>query len=303
MNALQPTFACPRCSILVVDERGALICPRCETELGPRDGIYRCVLPERLRELQPFFRQYRVVREKDGYRARAAEYYQALPYVTADDPHAASWRVRQESYERLRRQVLSRSNGDALAVLDLGAGNGWLSHRLGTLGHRPVAVDVFDDDEDGLGACQHYDISFPCVQADFDALPFAPGQFDRVVFNGSLHYSPDVRATLQRARHMLRPGGALLVIDSPMFRTDADGRAMLARQARSFRTEYGLSVLAPHGVGYLTLAGLIDAATALNLECRFFPSRGGLVWAARRFVGRVKTRQTPAAFGVWVAQS
>ena len=111
-----------------------------------------------------------------------------------------------------------------LHVLDLGAGSGWLSHRLTALGHRVVAVDAIDDEVDGLGACRHYAGDFAAVQADFDALPFAPAQFDLVVFNGSLHYAADTGATLERAHRVLAPGGALVVMDSPMFRADGDGR-------------------------------------------------------------------------------
>ncbi len=93
-----------------------------------------------------------------------------------------------------------------MRVLDLGAGSGWLSHRLATLGYRVVAVDRLDDEADGLGACRHYPIAFPAVQADFDALPFEPHQFDLVVFDGSLHYSPNPAATLARgARACLGP--------------------------------------------------------------------------------------------------
>lgn len=265
-------------------------------------GIYRCMAPERLSQLQPFFDQYRRVREKDGYRSSVSAYYRALPYVEADDLQAAAWRVRQESYNRLQTRVLSHANGDSLTVLDLGAGNGWLSHRLRTLGHRPVAVDVLDDEQDGLGAGKHYNFQFPCVQADFDALPFAPRQFDLVIFNGSLHYSPDVRATLRVACQMLEPGGTLLVMDSPMFRADADGRDMLAGKIRSFQIEYGVDEVVSHGVGYLTSKELADAAGELNLKRRFFPSRGGWLWAARRFAGRLKLRRAPAAFGVWMAR-
>ena len=60
----------------------------------------------------------------------------------------------------------------ALDILDIGAGNGWLSNRLAQKGHRPVAVDIFTDGLDGLGAARHYGMSFPLVEAEFDRLPF-----------------------------------------------------------------------------------------------------------------------------------
>ena len=145
-------------------------------------------------------------------------------------------------------------------VLDLGAGSGWLSHRLAALGHRAVAVDAIDDEVDGLGAARHYPTDFASVQADFDALPFAPGQFDLVVFNGSLHYAADTAATLERAHRAARAGGALVVMDSPMFRADGDGSAMVGAEVLRFRNQCGCANVVQPGVGYLTFARLAGIA-------------------------------------------
>src|SRR5262249_39098597 len=146
------------------------------------------------------------------------------------------------------------------AILDVGAGSGWLSYRLATLGHRIVAVDALADEVDGLGAVRHYDTPFVALQADFDALPLAPAPFDLVVFNGSLHYAPDPNATLARARRMLAPAGTLVVMDSPMFLADRDGAAMVAGSARRLTDRFGLRDIVQLGSGYLTFASL--AATA-----------------------------------------
>ena len=62
---------------------------------------------------------------------------------------------------------------------------------------------------------------------------------DLVVFNGSLHYAPYIAATLARAHRMLAPGGALVVMDSPMFRRDRDGAAMVDDKHTRFRRELG----------------------------------------------------------------
>jgi SAM-dependent methyltransferase len=186
-------------------------------------------------------------------------------------------------------------------VLDLGAGSGWLSHRLATDGHRVVAVDRLDDDADGLGACRHYAVPFAAVQADFDRLPFEPSQFDLVVFDGSLHYAADPAATLAEARRMLTAGGTMAVMDSPMFSSERDGQAMVLEQARRLEMDHGVSPLRP-GPGFLTFAALERAGTALGLRGRFVPSRGPMAWRLGRHVSRFKIGRAPAAFGVWIAQ-
>lgn len=298
----QPTFACPECRETVheagVDRCG---CARCGREWARRSGMWRFLSPIRLARLEPFARQYRAVREREGRRPSSAEYYRMLPCVAPGDPHANDWRVRRETYDHLLGRVLAPGRR-TLHVLDLGAGSGWLSHRLAALGHRVVALDAIDDDADGLGAARHYAIEFATVQADFAALPFAPGQFDLVVFNGSLHYAADAAATLAHARRMLASGGALVVMDSPMFRADADGRAMVDDKVRRFTTEYGLTDIVRPDTGYLTFDSLASIARELDLRPQFIPSRGPLRWRVRRSVARIQLRRAPAAFGVWVAR-
>jgi len=225
-----------------------------------------------------------------------------LPAVPRDHPQAAEWRIRRESYAHLQEHAIPAIWLGAMRVLELGSGCAWLSYRLATLGYRVVAVDRLDDEADGLGACRHYPIAFPAVQADFDALPFEPHQFDVVVFTGSLHYSGDPATSLREAVRMVSPGGAVAVMDSPMFRRDADGEAMVADERRRMQAEHGVAEPIRAGVGFLTYAGMERAFQSFGLRSRFLRSRGPLAWRLRRQVGRWRLGRQPAAFGVWVAQ-
>jgi len=286
---------------VLADGDDAVACSGCGARFVRRGGVWRFLTAERAERLAPFIRQYRVVREQEGYRATAAEYYRRLPTVPPGDPHAGDWQIRRETYHHLLGHVLA-AGPLPLHVLDLGAGSGWLSHRLSALGHRAVAVDALDDDADGLGAARFYDKAFAAVQADFDALPLVPGQFDLVVFNGSLHYARDMAATLERAHRMLAPGGALVVMDSPMFGADGDGSRMVGEALERFAVACGVTDAVQQGIGYVTFATLGAIAERLNLRPQFVPSRGPLGWRLRRNLARIKLRRAPAAFGLWVAR-
>jgi SAM-dependent methyltransferase len=264
-------------------------------------GILRFLSPERLAAIAPFAHQYRAVREREGYRQPTPEFYRRLPETAPDDPHRNEWRIRRESFEHVKQHALA-PRAPGTRVLDLGAGNGWLSHRLATLGCSVVAVDWLDDDEDGLGACRHYETSFAIVQADFNALPFEPAQFDLVVLAGSLHYSPSPAATLEEARRMLRPGGTVVVMDSPMFERAADGESMAASVCRQFADEYDIADPVRPGVGFLTFANMRSAFASLGMHARFHRSHGPLHWRMRRPIARLRLGRAPAAFGVWVAR-
>jgi SAM-dependent methyltransferase len=264
----------------------------------PRDGIYRFLSDKRLEELEPALAQYRLVRQRDGYRGRDPTYYRALPFVDRHDPDVLVWRVRRQSFRSLCHGIM---RAPSLRVLELGAGNCWLTNRLAQFGHRCVALDLLDDPEDALGAARHYETRFTRVQADFDALPLAPNQFDVVIFNASLHYSPNPAATLRHAGKALAPGGTTVVMDSPVFATESDGLRMLSDRRRRF-AEY-LDAPIGWGVGFLTIDLLERAASESNVSVRRVASAGGLRWAVKRWIAGQKLGRQPATFGIWAFAS
>jgi SAM-dependent methyltransferase len=298
-----PRFACPECGASIADPlAGVLVCPCCACTFSHSDRLWRFLTPDRAVRLEPFLRQYQVVRDQDGHRHDwPTEHYRTLPSVHASHPHASEWLVRRETFHHLLHFVVAAAV-QPMHILDVGAGTGWLSHRLATLGQRAVAVDVLDDEVDGLGASRHSGVPFAAVQADFDALPFAPKQFDLVVFNGALHYAPDAGATLARARRMLSASGVLVVMDSPMFHDDRDGAAMVVDTDRRFRTQHGIHDVVRPGVGYLTFPRLGTIAESLDLRPQFVPTRGPLPWRMRRQLARLRLGRAPAAFGLWMAR-
>jgi SAM-dependent methyltransferase len=295
-----PRFACPECGGGADDEQGRRACRACNRCYERRDGIWRFLTATRQSSLAPFATQYRIVREREGYRLASPDFYRRLPSVASGDPHAAEWRIRRESCAHLDREVLE--GRDELRILDLGAGSGWLSNRLASRGHHAVAVDMLDDQADGLGAAHHYTNEFVAVQADFEALPFVPGQFDVAVFNGSLHYARNVASALDHARRMLAADGRLVVMDSPLFHSDRDGCAMLDDKYRRFRSEYKLQAIVQPGAGYLTFTALAAVAERWKANAQFVPTRGPIGWRVRRHFSRIRLRRAPAAFGVWVVR-
>jgi SAM-dependent methyltransferase/uncharacterized protein YbaR (Trm112 family) len=298
-----PRFICPECRRpIAADSDGGFRCASCSEHFPWRDGIFRFLTPRRAEAAAPFVRQYRAVRAKDGHRERIPEFYRTLPMVTREHRCAAEWRIRRESYGQLQARALPAVWQGPIHVLDVGAGCGWLSHRLASFGHCAVAVDQLDDDAYGLGVCRHYPVPLAAVQADFDALPLDESQFEVVVLNSSLHYSYDPAATLREARRTMVAGGTLVVMDSPMFATERDGRAMVDQQREAMRAEHGAAGAEQSGIGFLTYDTLDQAATALGLRARFFPSHGPIAWQLRRQLARLRLKRAPAAFGVWVAQ-
>ena len=91
----------------------------------------------------------------------------------------------------------------------------------------------------GVGAHRRSDAAFVSVQAEFDRLPFPSGLVDLVVFNASLHYSADYLATLREALRVLRPGGTVTIVDSPVRRDARSGQQMVTEREASFPLCFG----------------------------------------------------------------
>ncbi|MEQ1728394.1 MAG: methyltransferase domain-containing protein [Vicinamibacterales bacterium] len=295
-----PRLACFACGTALPLAPVPVRCPGCGALVVERSGIVRCASDARLGCASPVLAQYRQVRRADGHVMRSAEEYQALPSVSPSAANIDEWRIRQQSLDTLL-QAFSTARRSA-RVLDLGAGNGWLSQRLTVLGHAAVAVDLNDDGEDGLGAAAASRVAFPRVQAGFERLPFEAGQFDVVVFNASLHYADEPGAVLAEGRRMLAGRGALVVMDSPVFALERDGERMVDEQLAVLRSRFGVTSPRSWGRGYLTLEDLGRAAVVFGMEATFIRSSGPWLWRLRRGWSALRLGRQPAMFGVWVAR-
>lgn len=256
-------------------------------------------------------RAYARLRRTEGRGAGGEAELLALPYVTAG-PLAGQWAVRARTFDALKARVvvpLAKERGRALAVLDLGAGNGWLCARLARDGHRCVALDLRVDDVDGLAAGaafrRHLPRMFGRVSASFDALPFSDALFDLVLFDASLHLAEDLGNALAEAARAAAPGGRVAILDSPFYARPASGEAMAEEKrydtARIFRDLAG-DLLALRPVEYLTPESLVRAAAPANLSFERSRVLYPLTYETRGVKARLLGRREPSRFDLWVAR-
>ncbi|UCG25586.1 MAG: methyltransferase domain-containing protein [Chloroflexota bacterium] len=299
------TWICPRCRGELVAEETGYRCPADDLHFTRRDGIWRFLLPERESHFEQFVHQYQVVREHEGWGLADRTYYRALPFDDLSGRHGEISNFRARSYETMLSGViepLSAKRGRALRVLDLGAGNGWLSYRLAQEGHQALAVDLLDNAYDGLGTYSYYDVAFEPLQAEFDRLPIDDAQADIVVFNGSLHYSTDYKQTLAEGLRVMRPDGRLVVMDSPIYREASSGEKMVQERYDQFAERYGFSEPALPDEGYLTFERLDSLASETDLQWRFLKPGYGWRWIGRSWLARIRSRREPATFLVIVGR-
>jgi SAM-dependent methyltransferase len=230
-----------------------------------------------------------------------------LPYLRSG-PLSKQWQVRARTFDAFIALVVRPRSVEAgdLRVLDLGAGNGWLSYRLAKMGHECVAIDLRDDTVDGLGAAAELarESPFDRVVASFDRLPHHDREADVTVFNASLHYATDLSKALAEAARVTRAGGCIAVLDSPFYRAEADGHAMVEEKHKTATTNFAgraADLLALHAIEFLTHKRLIDASQQLGLVWRRNRVRYPLWYELRPLIAIFHGRRAPSRFDLWTA--
>ncbi|MBV9546406.1 MAG: methyltransferase domain-containing protein [Chloroflexi bacterium] len=259
--------------------------------------------PERDGALGRFAREYRTVRKAEGWGSADGAYYRALPYHDLTHRFERIWRIRTRSFEtfvdRILRPLEDRFSRP-LMILDLGAGNGWLSYRLAQRGHLVTAIDLTLDPLDGLGAIRHYDARFLPVQAEFDHLPIRDSVADLAIFNASLHYSPNYVDSIGEALRATRPEATLAVLDSPFYGQAASGQRMVRDRQHRFLAAYGFTSDSLQAEHFLTRTRLDEIAQAHGIHWRILPPRTTLRGRIGRRVMNLRLRRETAEFPVIV---
>jgi SAM-dependent methyltransferase len=267
------------------------------------NGIFRCLAPGRELYFRQFIREYGLVRTKEGRGSSSPEYYLELPFKDLTGRNGWQWRIRARTWRHMTTRLLpevERCFPRHCDVLDVGAGNCWLSYRMALRGHRPVAVDLLDNNADGLGAARHYlphlRQPFLRFQAEMDRLPFEPGQFDVVIFNASFHYSVDYERTLAEVLRCLRRPGHVIIADSPSYSRDENGRRMLEEKHAAFKQRFGFRSDSIQSHEYLTPEALHELEKKMGLQWSVLKPWYGVNWALRPAKARLLRRREPAKF-------
>jgi SAM-dependent methyltransferase len=257
--------------------------------------------------LHRFAEDYAAHRQAEG-RGYAGDDLLALPHVRTG-PWARQWAVRARTFDAFLARLLrpmARRGARPLRVLDLGAGNGWLSYRVALEGHLATALDIRDDRVDGLGASGPFLARahgrMRIAVAGFDEIPAPDASFDLAVFNAALHYATDLAVVLAEAARVVRPGGRLAILDSPFYRREADGAAMVAEKIADASRRFGEraeTLMSLPFIEFLTRERLAAASAAIGVNWRRSRVLYPLWYEARPLAARLRGARAPSRFDLW----
>jgi len=280
-------------------------CSRCGFQMRNENGIWLALTPERLTHFSQFIDDYQTIRTAEGRGSLEAEFYQSLPYRDLTGKNAWQWKIRARTFDLLVKRLLPRllrNDTESAAILDLGAGNGWMSYRLSLARYTPVAVDLLTNDQDGLGAAVHFEPLFPRFKAEMSNLPFADNQFDAVIFNASFHYAENYEAAIHEALRCTKTHGAIIIADSPWYSADESGRQMVSERQAAFRQRYGTASDSIASLEYLTDIRLERLEQVFHLQWQQDTPFYGLQWTMRPLWAKLRGKREPSRFRIYSAR-
>lgn len=275
--------------------------------MNVNNGIVNALSPDRAAHYSRFIVDYERIRAAEGRGSQNDEFYLSLPYKDTSGRNSKQWKIRARSYDYLMSHVLEQNlRLEGRRILDLGAGNCWMSFRLALARHRPFAVDLLTNENDGLGAAEHFRKHlpgmFPRFQAELERLPFQNEQFDAVIFNASFHYAEDYLATLREALRCTKMGGMIIVSDTPWYSSEQSGRRMVLERNVSFLERYGTASDSIKSLEYLTDERLRTLEEILGVRWSIHYPRYGLKWAMRPLGARLFNRREPSRFRIYATR-
>ena len=271
-NPWVEALCCPECGGSLTETGGGLSCARDEAFFATVDGVHRLLGHERQAELAAATAFYCRVRADEGFKHSAE-----LPRVPRGHVQARIWKQRARHFARFM-DWMARERSGTQAVIDVGAGCCWAAKCLAERGHSVAALDINLDPHDGLtaqGDERGLGLGIERIEADMEFLPLAPGCADVVLLNGALHYARCPQNVVSEARRVLRAGGCVVIIDSPIYRRSSDGEAMVKMKKKDFLNRYGYAPCRDAAAGYFTVAELTRLLERSGFDVRVigWPSR------------------------------
>jgi ubiquinone/menaquinone biosynthesis C-methylase UbiE len=157
-----------------------------------------------------------------------------LPEIHKAHVHHREWQMRTSSMKRLL-DCLSKGKAPR-NILEVGCGNGWLSHHLAAkLSSEICALDINEHElrQGSRVFASHTNLIF--LYADVLDWPADHVQFDIIVLASSAQYFPDLKVAVERLLKMLVDGGTLHILDSPFY-NEGNVEAARARSLSYFQS-------------------------------------------------------------------
>ena len=158
---------------------------------------------------------YMRVRRSEG-RILPDDEVAVLPHVARGHPHKDEWTVRKHSTGCLLAYLASQHR--PIRLLDLGCGNGWLSHQLSTIEQSQVdAVDINQVELSQAATVFGHKENLRFVFGDILEGILLHETYDYIVLASAIQYFESLAHLLERLFDPLKSDGEIHILDSPLY--------------------------------------------------------------------------------------
>jgi SAM-dependent methyltransferase len=166
-----------------------------------------------------------------------------LPSIQPDHPHYLEWKFRKRSCQKLLRYLESKKN--ILSILEVGCGNGWLSHELSRIpGSKIIGLDINLTELQQAARVFNQGSKLKFVYGNILSGILNDLTFDVIVFAASIQYFHSLPELLNVSLGQLYRGGEIHILDSPFYKKEEITAAM--QRSRAYYARLGFPVLADY---------------------------------------------------------
>src|ERR1700744_419007 len=144
----------------------------------------------RLREIL-FEKKYIQIRALES-RLYTDEELMRLPVISENHPRLKEWQLRAKSARRLTRHIGKGSSSPE--ILEVGCGNGWLSHLMAEIpGSKGTGVDINFTELQQAARVFSNDPNLRFIHGDIRSGILEDRRFDYILFSSTLEYFPSAK--------------------------------------------------------------------------------------------------------------
>jgi ubiquinone/menaquinone biosynthesis C-methylase UbiE len=139
-----------------------------------------------------------------------------LPEVNEENPYEEEWKLRKDSCERLVKHLTKKNR--PLKILEVGCGNGWLSHRLAQINQSVViGVDINSVELEQASRVFAKQDNLSFIYGDISCGLMNGEKFDVIVFAASVQYFQSLRGVVNIALDLLNEEGEIHILDTHFY--------------------------------------------------------------------------------------